>query len=91
MQVKNERFCWTDPRYEMYWGGEVFLTGIHFPVWLTELTHKSQHGLTGELEEAAYAYTNTQKRSQNYSSEFRITLKKFYLLHASTSSLWKGI
>lgn len=46
----------------------VFLTGIHFPAWFTEQTHKSQRSPAGELEEAAYTYTNAQKRTQNYSS-----------------------
>lgn len=68
----------------------IFLSGIHSPVWFAEETQKPQYGPAGELEEAAYAtLTHTKEmRWQNCSSSLP-WYWNFYLLHVSTSHLEK--
>lgn len=67
----------------------IFLTGLHFPVWFAEHTQR-QYSPAGELEEAAYA-TPTYKRDEMTKLQFKFTTINwnFYLLHVSTSRLEK--
>lgn len=67
MQVKNELFFlnWYKLWIVQTKNNNAVLTGIHFPVWFAEQTQNPQYGPDGELEEAAYASTNTQKTWDN--------------------------
>lgn len=90
IQVKNEHFCWTDPMYELYWKKIMYslLESISPSVSLHRPTNPSMAQL-GNWKRLLTP-TPTHKRSK-LQFEFRMTLKKFYLLHASTSGLWKAI
>lgn len=92
MQVQNKLFFlnWYKLWIVYTKNNNVFLTGIHFPVWFAEQTQNPPYGPAGELEEAAYAYhqRTEEMRQQNCSSSLGRHWN-FSLLHVSTSHLEK--